>query len=123
MIQRTAGRDLLLGLWLLPILLIGACSSNEPKTVVSEDPGLKIPAMKAAADTKDLSQVKQLVKDLESDDPAVRFYSIGALDRLTGQTFGYQYYMEDDRRAAAIEKWKAWLSGWEAGQHDLPGKK
>jgi hypothetical protein len=80
------------------------------------DPSLKIPAIKTAADGKNRSQVGQLIKDLDSDDPAVRFYSIGALERLTGQTFGYQYFVDDEKRAPAVERWKAWLAGWEAAQ-------
>lgn len=69
-----------------------------------------------AASEKDISNAPQLVKDLESDDPAVRFYSIGALERLTGQTYGYQYFMDEEKRAESVSKWKAWLSGWEAGK-------
>lgn len=61
-----------------------------------------------------------MVKDLDSDDPAVRFYAIGGLKRLTGQTFGYHYYEDEQQRRPALEKWKAWLQGWQAGQSAAP---
>jgi hypothetical protein len=100
-----------------------ACFAPDgPKVVTSPDPSLKIPAIKTSAEKKDFSAVKQLIKDLESDDPAVRFYSISALERLTGQTFGYQYFVEDEKRTPAVEKWKAWHQGWEAGQREASKK-
>lgn len=86
------------------------------RVVTNPDPSAKIPAIKASVQTNDTSVVQQLIKDLESDDPAVRFYAIAGLQRLTGQTFGYQYYADEPQRAAAVQQWKAWLAGWEAGQ-------
>ncbi|HVT89935.1 MAG TPA: hypothetical protein VHD56_13860 [Tepidisphaeraceae bacterium] len=103
-------------------LSILGCGGRGVKSVNDPDPSLKIPAIKAAADAKDSTQVVQLVKDLSNDDPAVRFYSIGALERLTGQTFGYQYFVDDDQRAPAVERWRAWLAGWEAAQKTAPKK-
>jgi len=88
------------------------------RVVTNPDPTAKIPAIKASVQTNDTAVVRQLIKDLESDDPAVRFYAIGGLQRLTGQTFGYQYYADEQNRAAAVQRWKAWLAGWEAGQRD-----
>lgn len=104
------------------MLGVCSCTDNTPKTITSPDPTLKIPAIRAAADANDMAQARQLVKDLESDDPAVRFYAIGALERLTGQTFGYQYFMDDEKRAAAVQTWRAWLAGWEAGQREADRK-
>jgi len=90
---------------------------RDPRCAVTNpDPSAKIPAIKASVQTNDTSVVQQLIKDLESDDPAVRFYAIAGLQRLTGQTFGYQYYADEPQRAAAVQQWKAWLAGWEAGQ-------
>ena len=60
---------------------------------------------------KDRSAVPQLVRDLDSDDPAVRFYTIQALRELTGQDFGYDYTDDDEEeRKPAIGQWRAWLS-------------
>ena len=66
------------------------------------DPALKIPGIKRAASEKDLSQRQELVKDLESDDAAVRFYAINALERLTGVTGGYEYY--GDEASLSLER-------------------
>lgn len=122
------GRDLLGGMLLRVALgcaaVVGGCGAPQSHgTVRDDDPGLKIPAIKASVASRDLSVVAQLVKDLESDDPAVRFYAINGLQRLTGQSFGYQYYAGEDQRQPAIQKWKAWLEGWEAGQSLATGKK
>ena len=95
---------------ILAIMLTGCSSGFGPKSVSSEDPSSKIPAIKQSVNERDLGQCEQLIKDLDSDDPAVRFYSIGGLQRLTGQTFDYHYYDDETQRAPAIARWKAWLA-------------
>jgi hypothetical protein len=103
---------------------VSGCFGRGPRpepVITDPDPAVKIPAIKASVSARDLSAVKQLVQDLESDDPAVRFYAIGGLQRLTGQTFDYHYYHDEEERQAAVEKWKAWLAGWEAGQREAAG--
>lgn len=79
-------------------------------SLTSDDPAGRIPAMKRAARTKDPAAVPKLVALLESDDPAERLYSIEALRRITGQTFGYNYYDSEPNREAAVGRWKQWLS-------------
>lgn len=93
------------------LLLLAGCGSGfGPKSVDSDDPSAKIPAIKQAADDKDMSHVAQMVKDLDSDDPAVRFYSIVALEKLTGDNFGYVYYQDEAERAPAVKRWNQWLA-------------
>lgn len=112
-IVRLSGLAAVLGL----LGLLGGCvAPREPLVVSNPDPSVKIPAIKASVQSKDMAATKQMIKDLESDDPAVRFYSIGGLQRLTGDTFGYQYFADDAKRAEAVSKWKAWLAGFEAAQ-------
>jgi hypothetical protein len=108
----------------LPVLVVtcGGCAVRAPRDITNPDPASKIPAIVSSVEEKDLSAVQQLVADLESDDPAVRFYAIGGLKRLTGETFGYQYFVDEDQRAAAVEKWKAWLEGWNAGRQQGAGE-
>jgi len=86
----------------------GGCffGGREAPDIKSADPALKIPAIKSAVDRKDMSVVGALIKDLESDDPAVRFYAIQGLQRLTGETFGYEYYAEADHRMPALQQWQ-----------------
>ena len=75
-----------------------------------EDPSSKIPAIKRSVEQNDLLAAQVLVKDLDSDDPAVRFYAIEGLRRLTGETHGYNYYEDETQRRPAVEKWKRWLA-------------
>jgi hypothetical protein len=79
--------------------------------VVSDpDPSVKIPAIQKAVREKDRSVVPQLIKDLDSDDAAVRMYANHALQELTGQNFGFRYYDDDVEREPAVQRWKRWLS-------------
>ena len=93
------------------LLLFGCSGYTGPRSVVNEDPYVKIPEIHKAVDRGDTSVLPQLVSDLDSDDPAVRLYSIGALERLTGQTFGYDWTLEDRApRRPAIDQWNAYLA-------------
>jgi hypothetical protein len=101
---------------LLVCATLGVCApgcflfgGGKPKAVIeSNDPGSKIPAIKKA-DARETRTAHELVESLESDDPAVRFYSIRGLQGLTGETFGYVWYVDEPERRAATEKWKLWL--------------
>ena len=92
-------------------------------SLTSNDPGQKIPAIKKASDARDTETARQLVTSLDSDDPAIRFYSIRGLQDLTGETFGYVWYVDEPERRAATDKWKRWLDsndggGLAGGNHD-----
>src|SRR5437016_5460019 len=107
-------RDLVGASMLALSALGGGCTAPQASMIVSDpDPSVKIPATKLAVENHDMSSIRQMIKDLESDDPAVRFYAFSALQKLTGETFGYQYFADEDKRAPAVGKWKAWLAGWE----------
>ena len=90
-------------------LLLG-CGGHGPRTVANPDLTAKIPAIEYAARVHDRSAIPQLVKDLENDDPAVRFYAIRGLRALTGRTLGYRYYDSEDDRHAEVLRWKQWLA-------------
>ncbi|MBC7782779.1 MAG: hypothetical protein H7144_02985 [Burkholderiales bacterium] len=102
MIQRAA-------ILLLATILTG-CARPSGHGIVDTDASYKIPAIKSAVAAKDPSAIPQLVSDLDSTDPAVRFYAISGLQRLTGETFNYRYYDEEDARRPAVERWKRWLA-------------
>jgi hypothetical protein len=89
---------------------VAGCGPGPQKAITNPDPSGKIPAMKEAVRVHDLRVAPQLVKDLASDDGAVRFYAIEALHRLTGETFGYVYYQNEEQRDPALRKWKDWLA-------------
>lgn len=93
--------------------LAGCTAPRRPLVVSDPDPSVKIPAFKKAVGKKDRAAVRQLVADLDSDDPAVRLYAIDALRRITGESFGYRYYDGDEQRRAAVGEWQRWLAGRE----------
>ncbi len=97
-------------------VMVGAticgCTAPRPPLVVTDpDPSVKIPAIKLAVEHKDHKATEQLVKDLDSDDPAIRFYAINGLRELTGENFGYLYYQDANERQPAVQRWQAWLRG------------
>jgi hypothetical protein len=90
---------------------IPACTApKEPASVAHDDPSVKIRGMKKAARERDVAVVRQLVKDLDSDDPAVRFYAIRSLGDLTGEDFGYRYYHDEVQRRESLGRWQEWLN-------------
>lgn len=92
------------------LAIIAGCQGEGPKVgLKSDDPAGRMIAMKQAGQRHDPRAVPDLIDDLSSDDPAERFYASGALERITGQTFGYRYYDTEEARAQAIERWKQWL--------------
>jgi hypothetical protein len=122
--RRVAGAGLCCAL-----LTITGCfggGGRGPAVLSSNDPGSKIPAIKKASDDpRDSETARQLVKSLESDDPAVRFYAIRGLQTLTGETFGYVWYVDEPDRRTAMDQWKRWLdahAGSLAGGDEGPDK-
>ncbi len=73
----------------------------------SANPAARMYAIEHAAGTGDTSAIKDLIEELDSDDPAVRYMAITALERLTGQTYGYRHYDSVMQRRDAIAKWVA----------------
>jgi hypothetical protein len=97
-------------LMLAATLLAGGCSEpTGPRTVLSKDLSVKLPAVKTAVQAHDTSHVAEMVRMLDSDDAAVRLYAIEGLQRLTGQDLGYQYYDDKEARRPAVRRWKDWL--------------
>lgn len=89
--------------------MIGCGPKRGAQFVTDPDPAVKIPAIRLATNGNRQAAVPQLIEELASDDPAVRFYAIGGLKRLTGQTLDYVYYAPDDDRRAAVERWRTWF--------------
>jgi hypothetical protein len=87
----------------------GCQTPRGPVSVNSDDPDLQIQAMEQDAGDKNSTDIPKMVADLQSDDPAIRFYAIQALRRLTHDDFGYRFYEDEDHRKAALARWQAWL--------------
>ena len=91
------------------ICCAGCRPPRGPVSIHSEDADLKIHAIRQDVGQNNKSDIPTMVADLKSDDPAIRFYSIQALRRLTHDDFGYRYYESDEQRAPAIAQWEKWL--------------
>lgn len=72
----------------------------------SANPAARMYAIEHAARSGDMRAVRRIVEQLDSDDPAVRFLAIGALERLTGETHGYCHADPPPQRETAILRWK-----------------
>ena len=104
----TALRCLLI---LAATVAVGCSGYAGPRSIVNEDPAVKIPEIKTAVNRGDRKAMPQLVKDLDSDDAAVRFYAVEALRRLTGETLGYDWTADDRHaRRPAIARWEAYVA-------------
>lgn len=112
--SRSAAARAMLGTLLLTA--ISCTATRGPLVVTDPDPSIKIPAIEKAVRTRDMSALPQLVKDLDSDDAAVRLYANHALEQLSGMNFGYRYFDDADQREPAAKKWRDWLSDPSGGQ-------
>jgi hypothetical protein len=113
---------------LLTVGGLGCCAAGcfggggrEPVSLKARDPASKIPAIKKAAAARETETAPFLVKSLESEDPAVRFYAIRGLQDLTGETFGYTWYADEQHRRGPLNQWKQWLGGQAPGQDGVAG--
>jgi len=107
----------------LVLLALSGCGTAHRKYGVadleSQNPSVRIMAIKWAGDNKVLPAVPHLVDCLGNEDKAVRLYAIEALRRVTGTTYGYDYKAAPHRRAAAVKRWQEFLDSkeWEDGGH------
>jgi len=93
-------------LWLSP-----GCNSAAAQRarLASPYPPDRARAAVRLGEARDADAVAKLVDLLIDPDRAVRMYSILALERMCGQTYGYRYYDPAPQRAAAVERWRAAL--------------
>ena|ERR1700730_11957431 len=96
------------GMVLSACLVAGGCTPREDRSITAIDPLNSIPAIQDAARNKDRHAIPALVKQLDNDDPAIRFYAISALRDITGETFGYHYFDNGVVRKPAVQKWQEW---------------
>ncbi len=100
------------GKWLALVIVAAAgCGPSMPRGFDSPEPAARMDAIVDAARREDRSAVPQIVPLLESDDPATRLLAIRTLERLTGQTLGYDYAAPEAERGAAVERWNKFAAG------------
>ena len=96
---------------LLATLVVVSCGeSSTSGGLASPVPAAKIHALSAGAENPTLD-LRSVVEQLDSDDPAVRMTAITALQRATGETMGYRYYDDARAREAAVQRWVEAIEG------------
>lgn len=102
-------RVLVCAIGLVQFLGCAAPSTPYPESLISERPAERIAAIKHAAEIGDQSVIAILVQRLEDPDEAVRFFAIIALEKLTGERFGYEYFDSEVERARAVARWRRYV--------------
>jgi len=74
------------------------------------DPASQLAALERAIEANDRSKIPEMIELLDSDDPAVRLFAILGLERMTGETHGYDFAAPEAERHAATERWVAWYN-------------
>ncbi len=107
------------------VLLVAACAAGascaDPDKAVGfedKDPAARLRAVRQAAQTEDRSAIRPLITRLDSDDPAERLLAIRTLERMTGETMGYDHAAPRHERDAAVRRWVEW---YRAGVEGPPG--
>lgn len=90
--------------------LVGASCADPDKTVGFNEtnPAARLRAVRQAAQTEDPAAIRPLITRLDSDDPAERLLAIRTLERITGQTLGYDHAAPRHERDAAVQRWAQW---------------
>lgn len=95
------------------LVLMQACGPSATEGgFESANPAARMYAIEQAARAGDRSAVRDLIEQLDSDDPGVRFLAISALERLSGETYGYRHYDPAVDRRDAIGRW---IAAYDAG--------
>ena len=75
----------------------------------SADPAVRVQAIKWAGEQESQESLPLLVDRLMEQDASIRFFAIMALERLTGETLGYDYAGSASSRREAVGRWREWL--------------
>lgn len=74
----------------------------------SSDPQARLLALREAAATGDRSAIPHIIGMLDSDDPGMRMLAQTTLERMTGETMGYDHSARERDRREAIDRWIEW---------------
>lgn len=92
------------------LAVLGSCRSRIEPSFDSPEPAARTTAVVRAAATGDRSAMPNLVRMLESDDPATRVLAIATLEQLTGERMGYDAEASELERGRAIRRWREYVS-------------
>ena len=98
----------------LAVAAAGGCGAAQTLPLAAalqaESPTVRTRACRRAAEAEDPTVIPLLVERLEDTDPGVRMFAIGALRRMTKQSFGYRYFDDEVTRLRAVRQWRDWLA-------------
>lgn len=96
------------------VLSLGVCAAalgclgRSETGLGSRDPAERVRAMAEAAAASDDGAVPGLIERLSSEDAGERLLAIRALERITGDTRGFDHAGPAREREAAIGRWVRW---------------
>jgi hypothetical protein len=105
----------------MALVAVAGCGSQLPQPrlqdLESPDVTERVRAIKWAGENQMEAAVPLLVDRLAEQDPAVRFFAIQSLERITGETLGYRYLAPPAARAQAVARWRETLASgrWRNG--------
>lgn len=91
--------------------LPGCADAGRAEGFQEADPAARMRAIRGAAGANDRESLRDLIRSLESDDPAERLLASQALSRRTGLSFGFDYAADRSSRQAAVQRWVDWYQG------------
>ena len=94
---------------LLILLGLAGCGPTE-KDFDSPLPARRTDALTSRAGLDDPSTIPGRIELLDSDDPLVRMLAIRSLQRMTGETFGYDHAAGQMERDMAVDRWVEWYN-------------
>ena len=90
---------------------LGGCANPDDAVGFQEkDPAARLRAIRRASAAQDQAAIPDLIGALQSDDAAERFFAIRGLEKLTGQTHGYDHAASPAERQIASQRWADWYS-------------
>ncbi len=78
------------------------------ENLTHRDPQIRLQAVVQVTEAGDPASVPDLLRRLDDDDDAVRYYAHIGVKRLTGQDLGFRPYAARAERAAAVRRWWTW---------------
>lgn len=86
----------------------GCADPGKEVSFEAQDPAARIRAIKQAARTEDRAAIPDLIQALDSEDPMQRLLAIRTLEKMTGQTLGYEHEAPWWQRDEAVQRWVEW---------------
>jgi len=90
--------------------LVGCADPDSAVGFHEAGPEARVRAIRQAGNRDDKKAIPDLIELLQSDDPAERLLSIRTLEKMTGQTLGYDHTAGQEQRREAAKRWADWYS-------------